>query len=111
MKASKRELREEWAGKVWLTLELWMRMSHVSRRDFDVDTLEEVVSQVRRIPTFKAYRKAVTRRPERSKQRPDLKTVALFRAPLATRVPTRTLYLRRLLAQWQREPLACTEPE
>ncbi|SPB14787.1 hypothetical protein NOV72_02019 [Caballeronia novacaledonica] len=51
MKSSKRELREEWAERVWPTLEFWMVRSRLSRRDFDVDALEEIVSKVRCIPT------------------------------------------------------------
>jgi hypothetical protein len=111
MKASKRELREEWAERVWLTLEFWMLRARVSRRDFDVDTLEEVVSQLRNIPTFKAYRKAVTRRPQRHGQRTYVYAATSFPAPLSARVQAHTLHLRRLLAQWRRESLSRTEPE
>jgi hypothetical protein len=89
MKASKRELREEWAGTIWPTLEFWMLRSRASRREFDVDMLEDVVSNVRRIPTLKAYLKAT----RRDFQKPAKKrAAALLRASLATRVPTHTLH-------------------
>ena len=111
MKASKRELREEWAGTIWPTLEFWMLRSRVSRRDFDVDMLKDVVSNVRRIPTFKAYLKAMRRDIQKPAQKRYPQAAALFRASLATRVPNHTLHLRRLLMQWQREPFSRTEPE
>jgi len=111
MKNSKRELREEWAGTVWPALEFWMLRSRVSRRDFDVDMLEDVVSNLRRIPTFKGYLKATRRDAQKPAQKRYPQAAALFRATLATRVPTHMLHLRRLLMQWQREPFSRTEPE
>ncbi|CAL8477055.1 conserved protein of unknown function (plasmid) [Caballeronia sp. S22] len=61
MKASKRELREEWAERIWPTLEFWMLRSRISRRDFDVDALAEIVSKVRCMPACKGYLKALRR--------------------------------------------------
>ncbi|REG51055.1 hypothetical protein B0G80_7539 [Paraburkholderia sp. BL6669N2] len=111
MKVSKRELPEAWAEKIWLTLDFWMLRSHVSRRDFDVDALEEVVSMVRSIPTFKAYCKAVRRDTQRHGKRTYPHAVPLFRVPPAGQILAHTFDLRRLLAQWQREALPRTEPE
>ncbi len=111
MKASKRELREEWAGTVWPTLEFWMLRSRASRRDFDMDMLEDVVLNVRRIPTFKVYLKASRRDFKKSVRKRYPHAAVLFRASMATRVQAQTLHLRRLLMQWQREPLSRTEPE
>src|SRR3954464_1536521 len=103
MNASKSELREEWAEKVWLPLEFWMRMSRVSPRDFDVDRLKEVVSKLRRIPTFEAYREAAARHSQPPKLNPYPDVVALFRAPSSGEVLDHPFEFRRLLAQWQRE--------
>jgi hypothetical protein len=112
VKASKRELREEWAEKFWRTLEFWMLRSRLSRRDFNVDALEEVVSKVRSIPTFEAYLlKAMRRDSQKQAQKRYPHAPALFRAPPSTRVQAHTLHLRRLLTQWQREALPRTEPE
>ncbi|WMY11086.1 hypothetical protein [Paraburkholderia phenoliruptrix] len=111
MKASKRELREEWAERVWPTLEFWMVRSRLSRRDFDVDALEEIVSKVRCIPTFKAYLKAMRRDSQKQVQTRYPHTAELFRAPLSMQVQANTRHFRRLLAQWQREAFHRTEPE
>jgi hypothetical protein len=108
MKLKKRELREEWAGTVWRALEFWMLRSRVSRRDFNVDMLEDVVSNLRRILTFNAYLKATRRDAQKSAKK---RAAALLRASLATRVPTHTLHHRGLLMQWQRTPLSRTEQE
>jgi len=111
MKLKKRELREEWAERVWLTLEIWMLRARISRRDFDVNMLEDVVSNVRRIPTFKAYLKATRRDFQKSAKKRYPHAAEIFRASMATRVPTHALHLRRLSAQWQRTPLSRTEQE
>jgi hypothetical protein len=99
MKASKRELREEWAETIWPTLEFWMLRSRASRREFDVDMLEDVVSSVRRIPTFKAYLKATRRDFQKPAKKRYPHAAEIFRASMATRVPTHALHLRRLSAQ------------
>ena len=44
MKASKSAPREESAEKALLASEFWMYISRLSRRDFNLETLEEVVS-------------------------------------------------------------------
>jgi hypothetical protein len=105
MKASKRAPREEWAEKASFTSEFWMLRSRLSRRDFDVDTLERVVSTVRRTSTFKAYLKAAGRESQRPEQKPYTHAAALFCMPPSRRALVHTLHLRRLLAQWQRETL------
>jgi hypothetical protein len=111
MKTSKRELREEWAGTVWPTLEFWMLRSRASRRDFDIDMLEDAVSNIRRIPTFKAYLKATRRDFQKSAQKRYPHAAPLFRAIPSPRVQAHALHLRRMLAQWQREAFHRSEPE
>jgi hypothetical protein len=111
MKASKREPRDEWAEKAWFTSEFWMLRSRLSRRDFDVDTLERVISTVRCTPTFKAYLKAAGRESQRREQKPYTHAAALFCAPPSRRALIHTLDLRRRLAQRQRETLTYTERE
>ena len=112
MKALKREeLREEWAERVWPTLEFWMVRSRLSRRDFDVDALEEIVSKVQCIPTFKAYLKAIRRDSQKQAQKRSPHAAAFFRAPPSRHAQANTLHLRYLFARWQRETLSRTEPE
>jgi hypothetical protein len=88
-----------------------MNRSRLSQRDFDVDTLEKVVSKIRSIPTFKAYRKAMRRDSQRRDPIPNPHAVASFYVPPSRHFLAHSLYFRRLLSQWQRETPPHTEPE
>lgn len=111
MKASKRHLRDQWAQKVWFTLEFWMLRSRLSRRDLDIDALEEVVLKVRSIPTFKTFLKAAKRESRKKKQTPHLDAAASLYAPSSEQLLVRSLYLRHVSSQWKRETPPHTEPE
>jgi hypothetical protein len=81
MKVAKRELREEWAEKIWLTLEFWMLKSASGDAISTPTRWEGPFRTVARSPTFNAYRKVVTCRSQRTTQRPDPHAMSLFRVP------------------------------